>query len=149
MKKEVLVPLTNGLVALCFMKFVENLGQEIVQEILVEFIRGVGWVTLSFRLLLKPGSRLPILRVSISDDLFIDIVHKESSSSAPNRPRFINGLPDEYRAHFLDQRSEMVEAGEPAHVIRFKLLRYWFLAAVWTPIVSKLQNLIPPNRISS
>jgi hypothetical protein len=60
-----------------------------------------------------------------------------------------NGLPEEYQAHLLDQCSEMIEAGEPAHVIRFKLLWYWFVAAVWTPSVSKLQNLIPPNRISS
>jgi hypothetical protein len=59
------------------------------------------------------------------------------------------GLSEEYRAHLLDQRSEMVEAGEPDYVIRRKLLWYWFVAAVWTPIVSKLQSLIPPNRISS
>ncbi len=57
-------------------------------------------------------------------------------------------LPEEYQAHYLDQHSAMVKAGEPFHVIRCKLLCYWLNAVVWTPLISKIQGLIPPNRIS-
>jgi len=73
----------------------------------------------------------------------------KASRSASNLPWSINSLPEEYRAHCLDQRNAMREAGETDHVIRCKLLWFWFMAVIWTPIVSRLQNLIPPNRISS
>ena len=84
-----------------------------------------------------------------SPQLAVTSGFSKASRSASNLPWSINSLPEEYRAHFLDQRSAMLEAGEAAHVIYYKLLWYWFLATVWTPIVSRLQSLIPPNRISS
>jgi len=92
----------------------------------------------------------PQLAVKItSPQLAVTSGFSKASRSASNLPWSINSLPEEYRAHFLDQRSAMLEAGEAAHVIYYKLLWYWFLATVWTPIVSRLQSLIPPNRISS
>ncbi|MBW4526816.1 MAG: hypothetical protein KME18_16785 [Phormidium tanganyikae FI6-MK23] len=58
-------------------------------------------------------------------------------------------LPEEYQAHYLDRRNKMIEAGQSRHAIHFKLLCFWFVAAIWTPIVSKMQQLIPPIRISN
>ena len=92
----------------------------------------------------------PQLAVKItSPQLAVTSGFSKASRSASNLPWFINSLPEEYRAYSLDQRNAMREARETDHVIRCKLLWYWFIAAVWTPTVSRLQNLIPPNRISS
>jgi len=92
----------------------------------------------------------PQLAVKItSPQLAVTSGFSKASRSASNLPWSINSLPEEYRAYSLDQRNAMREAGETDHVIRCKLLWFWFLAAIWTPIVSRLQNLIPPNRISS
>lgn len=83
---------------------------------------------------------LPVLRAYIFSKV---------SRYTSNLPWSINSLSEEYRAHFLDQRNAMLEAGEADHVIRRKLFQYWFMAVIWTPIVSKLQSLIPPAHISS
>jgi len=93
----------------------------------------------------------PQLEVKITSPQRTFTVFKFSAEakSTSNPPWFTNGLSEEYRAHLFDQRNAMREAGEADHVIRCKLLWFWFLAAIWTPTVSKLQSLIPPIRISS
>jgi hypothetical protein len=58
------------------------------------------------------------------------------------------GLSEEYQAHLVDKRNKLIEAGKSRHSIRCELICYWFIAAVWTPIFSQLQKLIPPGRRS-
>lgn len=62
---------------------------------------------------------------------------------------FINKLPEEYRAHLFDLHHEMIKSCEPVHIIQRALLWFWIEAVVWTPIVSRIQRLIPSKRISS
>jgi hypothetical protein len=54
------------------------------------------------------------------------------------------GLSEEYQAHFVDLRNAMIEAGTPCHIIRRKLIWYWFIAVVWTPIFSQLLKVWTP-----
>jgi len=112
----------------------------VIDDSVVEVNKLVGASTVD--LLLKTGS----LVVNAPRHLF---KFRESANSTFNSPWFINRLSEEYRAHFLDQRNAMLEAGEAEHIIRCKLLWFWLVAVVWTPIISKLQRLIPPIRIFS
>jgi len=111
-----------------------------VIDSVVEVNKLVGASTVD--LLLKTGS----LIVNAPRHLF---KFRESANSTFNSPWFINSLPEEYRAHRFDKRKAMLEAGEAEHIIQRELFQHWFMAVIWTPIVSKLQRLIPPNRISS